>query len=201
MTRQRTFDCDGFSQAQAGAHASGCAWEGCANAGEYRAPKDRRLNDYFRFCLDHVRAYNAKWDFHAGLSATEVEAEIRRATTWERPTWKLGSLGGGMRAERMRVHDPFGFTDDMELGARRKRAREQGSDHERGSGHAAERNSALRVLDLTAPVTLDELKRRYKALVKKHHPDANGGSHEAEDQMKVINQAYQTLRAALAPAG
>jgi DnaJ-domain-containing protein 1 len=206
MTRQPAFDCDGFSQAQTDAHAGRCAWQGCANAGEYRAPKDRRLTDYFHFCLDHVRAYNAKWDFHAGLSAADVEAEIRRASTWERPTWKLGALGGGVRTERMHVHDPFGFTADMEFGTRRKRTSEQTADHERVNNHAgvrglAERNSALRVLDLTAPVTLEQLKRRYKTLVKKHHPDANGGSHEAEDQMKVINQAYQTLRAALAPAG
>ncbi len=180
-----------------------CAWEGCENAGEYRAPKDRTLSEYIHFCLDHVRLYNAKWDFHAGMGVDQLEAEIRNAATWERPTWKMGTQGAGLRAERMHVKDPFGFTADMEFGEKVRRDKPQ--DRERVHGdhmvHASvERNSALKVLQLKAPVTLDELKRRYKALVKQHHPDANGGSHEAEDQMKVINQAYQTLRASLVPA-
>ena len=186
-----------------------CAWEGCENAGEYRAPKDRRLAEYFHFCLDHVRVYNAKWDFHAGMGADQLEAEIRSAATWERPTWKLGTLGGGPRAERMHVNDPFGFTADMPFGAKKRRSKTRDEEYVRDDQATrsllerslAERHSAMKVLQLTAPLTLEQLKRSYKALVKKHHPDANGGSHEAEDRMKTINQAYQTLRASLVPAG
>ena len=185
-----------------------CAWAGCENAGEYRAPKDRRLTEYVHFCLDHVRLYNAKWDFHAGMSTDQLEAEIRSAATWERPTWKLGALGGGLRAERMHVNDPFGFTTDMPFGAKKRRQKASGDEYVRDDQAArglfernlGERHSAMKVLDLSAPLTLDQLKQRYKALVKKYHPDANGGSHEAENQMKVINQAYQTLRASFAPA-
>ena len=162
------------------------------------------MAEYVHFCLDHIRIYNAKWDFHAGMGADQLEAEIRSAATWERPTWKLGTLGGGLRAERMHMNDPFGFTADMPFGAQQRR--QKAKDHEQVHGeHTArgmvERNSAMKVLQLSTPLTLDQLKRRYKALVKQYHPDANGGSHEAEDQMKVINQAYQTLRASLVPAG
>jgi curved DNA-binding protein CbpA len=52
---------------------------------------------------------------------------------------------------------------------------------------------ALAVLDLSPPVDLTSLKRRYKALVKKHHPDANGGSRASEELLKQINQAYNCL--------
>jgi curved DNA-binding protein CbpA len=54
------------------------------------------------------------------------------------------------------------------------------------------------VLDLSLPVTLLEVKARYKQLVKRHHPDANGGDKAAEERLKIINEAYATLRHSLA---
>ena len=39
------------------------------------------------------------------------------------------------------------------------------------------------------------LKARYKVLVKLHHPDAHGGDKAAEEKLKIINQAYATLKA------
>jgi hypothetical protein len=180
-----------------------CAWDGCAASGEYRAPKDRRLADYLMFCLDHVRAYNARWDFHAGASVADLEAEIRSAATWERPTWKMGSLGAGVRTgragARTRMSDPFGFAAGTDF-EDRKKTREADAQARATPGGSVARNRALKALDLSGPITLEALKERYKALVKKHHPDANGGSAEAEDRMKVINEAYQTLRAGLVSA-
>jgi DnaJ-domain-containing protein 1 len=175
-----------------------CAWEGCSEPGEYRAPKDRSLTNYLMLCLEHVRTYNAKWDFHAGLSTQEMEEEIRSAATWDRPTWKLGSLGAKFRTGRVHIHDPFGFAEGTAFDARGRDAREEKAQSlHPDAAPASARNKALKILELTAPITLESLRRRYKALVKKHHPDANGGSAEAETRMKVINEAYQTLRAGL----
>jgi curved DNA-binding protein CbpA len=56
------------------------------------------------------------------------------------------------------------------------------------------------VLDLTLPVSLAEVKKQYKQLVKRHHPDANGGDKDAEERLKSINEAYATLRSSLAYA-
>ena len=177
-----------------------CAWSGCTDKGEYRAPKDRALNDYLFLCLEHVRAYNAQWNFHAGLSPLEMEEEIRSAATWDRPTWKLGTLGAKPRGGRMHVNDPFGFAAGTDFDARRAEKREERAQaNVPGTAPPEARRKALKILDLTAPITLESLRERYKALVKKHHPDANGGSAEAETRMKVINEAYQTLKAGLAP--
>ncbi len=153
------------------------------------------------FCLEHVRAYNARWDFHAGASVADLEAEIRSAATWERPTWKLGTLGAGYRSGRpgARVHDPFGFSSGTDF-EDRKKARAEDAQARATPGGAAARTRAMKVLDLTGQVTMESLKARYKALVKKYHPDANGGSVEAESRMKVINEAYRTLRAGLKAA-
>jgi len=54
---------------------------------------------------------------------------------------------------------------------------------------------ALAVFDLEPPLTPVRLKARYKMLVKEHHPDAHGGDKEAEEKLKIINQAYATLKA------
>lgn len=68
-----------------------CDYPGCPEAGLYKAPRSRdRLHDYYWFCLDHVRDYNAQWDFLKGLSSDEIEEQIRLATVWNRPTWPLG---------------------------------------------------------------------------------------------------------------
>jgi DnaJ-class molecular chaperone len=48
-------------------------------------------------------------------------------------------------------------------------------------------------LDLAGGFTLFELKRRYKQLAKKHHPDLHGGDKAAEERLKLINEAYTYL--------
>jgi len=155
------------------------------------------------FCLDHVRAYNAQWDFHRGLSPTEIEVELRDSSTWGRPTWKLGTLGGGRSAGRKPWSGRFRVDDPMDLGAGtdfdpKRRHEEEARLKRAGSG--TEEARALKLMGLALPLTFDALRRRYKMLVKKYHPDANGGSVEAETRMKRINAAYQTLRASLAAA-
>ena len=57
-----------------------------------------------------------------------------------------------------------------------------------------EEQRALAMLDLAPPVKADEVKLRYKELVKRLHPDANGGDKEAEERLKLINDAYSTLK-------
>ena len=60
---------------------------------------------------------------------------------------------------------------------------------------------ALRLLGLKPPPVFAEIKARYKELVKRFHPDANGGDKGAEEQLKLINQAYSTLKQATQGSG
>ena len=171
-----------------------CDHPGCIAGGDYRAPKSRLdLRDYYWFCLEHVRAYNAAWNYYAGMSDTEVEAEIRRDTVWQRPSWRLGARHGPGYAERIR--DYFGVFSGGAEGERERRQRD--GDHGREAVHRAlsAREQALAVFELESPLTLAGLKTRYKALVKLHHPDAHGGDKAAEEKLKIINQAYATLKA------
>ena len=68
----------------------------------------------------------------------------------------------------------------------------------RRNSRLSREEQALAVLELTAPVTMDEIRARYRALVKKLHPDANGGDKQAEERLKTIIQAYVTLKTIVA---
>ena len=163
-----------------------CEHPGCTAGGDFRAPRSRAsLENYYWFCLDHVRQYNAAWNYYAGMSEAEIEAEIRHDTTWQRPTWPLGSRHSAHHAPGMR--DYFGvFGDHAGDGA-----------HEtpRNKRQLSPQEAALVVFEIAPPFTLVRLKARYKELVKLHHPDAHGGDKAAEEKLKVINQAYATLKA------
>jgi hypothetical protein len=171
-----------------------CDQPGCISGGDYRAPKSRLdLHDYYWFCLDHVRAYNSAWNYYAGMSDAEIEAEIRHDTVWQRPSWRLGDRHGPGYADRVRDH--FGVFSGGPEGSeeRRRRNGDHGRDPVRRALSA--REQALAVFEIEPPFTLVRLKARYKTLVKLHHPDAHGGDKAAEEKLKIINQAYATLKA------
>ncbi|MDI9408929.1 MAG: J domain-containing protein [Candidatus Pacebacteria bacterium] len=186
-----------------------CDHSGCRGQGEFRAPKSRdAINDFHWFCLDHVRAYNRSWDFYRGMDYEQIEAEIREDTVWHRPTWGMGenrnpsaagagaghsaSAGAGAKGDWTdQIDDPF---DLFNLGEARRRKAEQ-QDRARGKAPfgPAERRAA-ELFEVTPPLALREVKLKYKALVKAHHPDANGGDKAAEETLKTIIEAYRLLR-------
>lgn len=167
-----------------------CDHPGCAAEGEHRAPKSRdRLNEYWWFCLDHVRAYNKAWDFYAGMSEREIEEHIRRDTTWQRPSWPMGDWRTRERETRDRV-----INGDFPFGAHWQGARAEQQAPPRRPRTPEE--EALAVLDLEPGADFTTIKNRYRDLAKKHHPDRTGGDKDAEERLKRINQAYNTLKAA-----
>ncbi len=170
------------------ARGRACDIPGCGELAGYRAPKSRTtLNEYFWFCLEHVRAYNGSWDFYKGMTPGQIEAQIRADTAWQRPSWPLGRLGAGMVDEDV-IRDPLGT-----LAAGGMRAGKREAAHPRQEPPSGLREP-LTTLGLVWPVSLGEVKSRYKDLAKLHHPDANGGSRDAEERLKTINLAYSALR-------
>jgi DnaJ-domain-containing protein 1 len=199
MTRAKPFAAETM-HGTAAADPCRCAWVGCMAEGVHRAPQDRSLKTYVKFCLEHVRAYNAKWDFHMHMSPQDIESEIRRMQTWDRPTWPLGQKTATPRKakvwSRADVRDPLDLGEGTAFDPKlRKTTRQKSWADEMGL--KSEERKALKVFELEGPVTLAEVKIRYKDLVKQHHPDKHGGSKEAETRMKVINSAYQLLTVAL----
>lgn len=182
-----TFDWPRDGQTEADARR--CEWPGCQDTGEHRAPKSRDdLNSHQWFCRDHAREFNRSWNYYRGMSDDEVEADVRRDTTWDRPTWRLGG-NGAFRPDK--ITDPLGIFSGQGNGA----AASQGAPVRPPISRDEER--AYMTLGLEYPVSSDDLKARYKVLVKEYHPDANAGDRMAEDRLKDINAAYRVLRDAI----
>ncbi|MGO9817183.1 MAG: DnaJ domain-containing protein [Acidocella sp.] len=172
------------------APGQGCDSPGFALNGDYRAPKSRgNLREFHWFCLEHVRAYNASWDYYKGMSPGEIEAELRADTSWQRPSWPLGQNGAASRQQEALEAELRNFA----FGAERPHQAPR-------PNIPAELRDALEIFGLVWPVTLETVKAKYKTLAKQHHPDANQGSKQAEERLKNINLAYATLRGKLAAA-
>lgn len=189
-----------FSGGEANTHEHPCEWPQCAEAGEFRAPRSRdELNVYRWFCLDHIREYNKSWNYYAGMSEDEVEEDVRRDTVWNRPTWQLGTK---IDAESFdNAADPFDLFSGSGPGSNGARNGNKNGQNAEGTPArppiSTEEERAYNTLGLEYPVTVEEVKVRYKSLVKEHHPDANEGAKESEERLKVINEAYSILRATM----
>ena len=163
-----------------------CDQPGCHGEGLHRAPRSRdELDVYYWFCLDHVRAYNAQWDFFDGMSQGEIEDFRREDVTGHRPTWPMGlasqirKLWNGHDLDEML--DLFGHANPG-AGAT-----------DIGPPLAAEERDALAVMNLSRAASRADVKARFKELVKRHHPDLNGGDKTAEGRLVLIIEAYRVL--------
>jgi hypothetical protein len=178
-----------------------CEWPTCKAAATHRAPKGRqRENEHWRFCLGHVRQYNHSYNFFAGMSDDAILKYQKDAVTGHRPTWKIGMNGGKPtgRSHSARLHpdgadDPFGVFRDIGVGTGHDTDGEHLRRRETRIIRNAERK-ALEVLGLEADANTHDIKVRFKVLVKRHHPDANGGDRSTEDRLRAIIEAYNYLK-------
>ena len=161
-----------------------CEMPGCAAQGEHKAPKNRGLNDYYHFCLDHVREYNAAWDFFQGMSGKEVEEHMINSIYGDRPTRRFDMPGMAEKLRR-KAWQTYHYTEEEP-----KRA------HVSKENRNTPEFEAMAIMGLEPPVTLEVIKTRYKELAKKHHPDLNGGNPQSEELLKHINMAYTILKLA-----
>jgi hypothetical protein len=181
-----------------------CEWPRCEAPATHRAPKGRlRASEYWRFCLEHVREYNNSYNFFAGMSEDAIARYQKEDITGHRPTWKMGSIGGigGRRAASRRgpgafgnsgwaAEDPFALFEGLAGRSDQTRPAKEG----RRVLNAQRR--ALDVLGLEADAKRADIKTRFKVLVKRHHPDANGGDRGSEERLREIIQAYNYLKLA-----
>ncbi len=178
-----------------------CDWRGCLQPGRFPAPKGRgRDGQYFNFCIDHVRQYNKTYNYFDGMSDDDIASYQKNTVTGHRPTWSMGlnrsKDGSAQPADanpsgfgwRFETQDAFGFFPD--------------SDDDNQPGQASRRpvrnaeRKCLDALDLTAMATGEEIKARFKTLVKRLHPDSNNGIAGSEDKLREVIQAYNYLKRA-----
>tara|TARA_B100001057_G_scaffold491820_1_gene582891 strand:- start:6200 stop:6796 length:597 start_codon:yes stop_codon:yes gene_type:complete len=166
-----------------------CDCDGCKEKGEFRAPKSRlMLNQYYFFCLEHIKEYNKSWDFYKGLSVSQIESSMREDTIWNRPSWPL--KGNPYKViEQINEFFDGKFNEFNPEEEKNKYFQNKLLDESLTS----EESKALSILNLNLPITLDKIKKNYKKLVKIFHPDVNGNNKKAEEKFKEINQSYKTL--------
>lgn len=175
-----------------------CGWPDCGKPGTHRAPKGRgQERDYWNFCIDHVREYNASYNYFSGMSDDAVARYQKDALTGHRPTWKMGANSGvkdkAVPDDFDITMDPFGVFSELNGRGRWRPGPDAGAKNETRKIFNAERK-ALQVMGLGSAATAEEIKMKYKALVKQHHPDANGGDRSTEDRLIEIIKAYNYLK-------
>ncbi|MCH8683855.1 J domain-containing protein [Pedomonas mirosovicensis] len=172
-------------------HADGrrCDSPGCAEAGEFRAPRSPRpeRDGYHWFCLEHVRAFNAGYDYFKGLSEEEVAAERVGHPSWERGSRPFAT---NANPADLNIDDPLGILKAMQGFTRRFGA---GGARPDGTRLSAKDRQALKVLGLGDDASLEAIKKQYKRLARRYHPDTNGGDRSQEHQLHKVIDAYTHL--------
>lgn len=178
-----------------------CEAPGCPEAGEFRAPGARRPGfdgpgDWRWFCLEHVRQFNAGYDWFEGMTADEILAAQSPVAGWAMETKAFRADAGVDGVPRW-----ADFADPLEaIGARaetisrRTRARHHGSAS--GDRFNAREHEALGTMGLGPQTDRAALRRRYAELVRRYHPDRNGGDRRHEGRLGQVVEAYQLLRRA-----
>ncbi len=166
-----------------------CDKNKCENKGEYKAPKSRLfLNEYYFFCLEHIKEYNKSWDFYKGLSVDQIENSMREDIIWNRPSWPLKGNPYKVIEEVNKFYknnpNDYDFIENDQSYFKNKIV---------DDSLTQEENDALSILDLKLPLTLEKIKKNYKKLVKIFHPDVNGNNKNAEEKFKEINKSYRII--------
>ncbi|MEO6581092.1 MAG: J domain-containing protein [Sphingomicrobium sp.] len=169
--------------------AAHCAIPGCDGAGEFRAPLRAGdfdgPGDYLYLCLDHVRAHNARYNYFAGMTADEIEAAQSPIAGWERATRVFATAGAGPGPA---WND---FTDPLDAISARFRP---GMERARPDRFTAAERNALSVMGLNDEADRTALRRSYSVLVRRYHPDRNGGDRGFETKLGAVIEAYQLLK-------
>ena len=165
-----------------------CAVPGCPAPGEFKAPLQPANFDgpgAWRFlCLDHVREHNAKYNFFDGMSPEEITEAQSPLAGWDRPSRKFAANGADPPPRWSDFADPLDA-----IGTRFGRA----PDSKAARFSKAERR-ALGVLGLGEDADMHSLRKRYSNLVRRFHPDKNGGDRSDEGKLGEVIEAYQLLR-------
>lgn len=181
--------------AWAQAHTRLCDAPGCGRKAIVRVARSPRdMNQRAWLCAGHAREHNAKWNFFTGLSDAEAEAARLAALYGDRPTWSMGRNERARAAAKARgpadLRDAFGLF--------REAARKPQSAGPVRDGRPVPRlqAQAFETLGLRVNAAAPEIRRRYAELVRRFHPDANGGDRSAEAQLAAVVRAHQVLKKA-----
>jgi hypothetical protein len=176
-----------------------CAWPGCKEAGEFRAPNPygraaspNGPGDYQWLCLDHVREFNARYDYFRGMSCDEIERAQMPSAGWDSATRAFANAGADSPPSWSDFADPL---DAISMRFKSRIAQDALERRSDGRHLTGEERRALDVLGLDLNADRKAVRARYSELVRKYHPDRNGGNRSFEKKLQAVVEAYHLLRA------
>ena len=182
-----------------------CEAPGCREAGEFRAPGRRPHGfdgpgEWRWFCLQHVREFNAGYDWFEGMSAEEILRAQAPIAGWQTESRVFRPTAGIADAPRW-----ADYADPLEaISARARGVRGRAEDRARAAAmnvrFSPDEARALEVMGLGSDTDRTRLRRRYSELVRRYHPDRNGGDRKHEARLSAVVEAYQLLKGSAALA-
>ena len=165
-----------------------CDWNNCNNIGEYKAPVEKDNTKKYRLlCLEHIKEFNKNWNYFENMNDAEIIDFIKADMTWHKPTQNFSAQDNffkilwnnalkedlsknGVNKNRVKLTQ-FNFSDkDLK---------------------------AFEILGLDISINWENIRSKFKKLVKKFHPDMNSGNKKFEEKLKVITLAYTQLKRTL----
>ena len=179
-----------------------CQRPDCDEPGEFRAPSSRGNGfdgpgEYRWFCLDHVREFNSEYDWFEGLSAEEIVDAQSPAAGWktESPSFRpTAGIDGSPRWADF--DDPLDAISARASGIKSRVQRE--AEISMTGRFSPDEARALDLMGLSIKTDRRMLRRRYSELVRRYHPDRNGGDRQYETRLNKVVEAYQLLRKSVA---
>ena len=176
-----------------------CEAPGCGEPGEFRAPGSRAPGfdgpgDWRWFCLEHVREFNSDYDWFEGMTPEEILEAQSPIAGWRADTRAFRADAGVDGVPRW-----ADFDDPLDaIGARAAGIRRRAAGQRDLLRFTAREREALQAMGLGPQTDRHELRKRYSTLVRRYHPDKNGGDRSHEAQLQRVVEAYQLLRKAAA---
>ena len=168
-----------------GVNEKSCDVVGCKNPGGYVAPKSPNSKEKYSFCLTHVKEYNKRWNFFAGKSQGQIYDYQRNDFFIGRPTRPFS------KGVNSKINFEFDYYFDANTLNFEKKKKNQNSSINKEI--STEIKQCLKIFDFTEDFNEKQLKKKYKELVKKYHPDLNRDFHNKEKNIKEINKSYSKL--------
>ena len=182
-----------------------CSWNGCEEPGTHKAPLGRDSEgQYIQFCIKHVREYNKNFNYFSGLDDDAIAKFQKENITGQRPTWEMASNPNGSSKPANASIGSKKPYDPAAAGADRLYKRGTLAAEIRAGRLSSNKQRKLKTLEkksfddmgLQYNAMGDEIKKRYKDLVKQNHPDANGGDRSSEERLRKVITAYKHLQKA-----
>ena len=162
-----------------------CEWYNCNQSGEFKAPLEKDNSKNFRWlCAEHIKLFNKNWDYFDGMCQDEIEDFLKSDLTWHRPTQQFGSSDNFFNILwNNALNDKFNFFKH-----------EKSINKLNGKKLSEKDKDAFKIMGLDLNTDWSNIRKKFKILVKKFHPDRNLGNKQFENKLKKITLAYSHLK-------